>query len=720
MVGEKAVDKEHHEGLKAVLNLTNGLDEASRDLIERAYRFAAQAHDGQYRLSGDPFIVHGLEVAKILAELGLDASAIAAAFLHDVVEDTGVTNKDLAREFGEEVAQLVDGMTELDKLSFLSPEEKQIESARRMLVSMVKDIRVIFIKLADRLHNMRTLEYLPEDRIRSIARETLEIYAPVAHRLGVGKIKVELEDLGFRFLEPDRFGEVEILVNGIVTDGGAVFEDFRGPIEEHLSESGIEAKITSRVKHRYGTYQKMIRKGVKVEDIYDILSMRIVTKNVRDCYHSLEIVHSLFRPIHGRFKDFIAAPKSNLYQSIHTTVMDESGRKFEIQIRTELMNKAAEYGISAHWLYKERGKAVAGWDRWLEWFKQAVDYQLELSDPSEFMKFLKTDLFQNEIYVFTPAGELKQLPSGSTPIDFAYAIHSDVGNHCTGAKVNGRLVPLDYHLKSGDRAEIMTSSKAQPHEKWLKSVKTSRARMKIRQWQRVRTKEQEEKIGRELLKSELRSRKLAFPKENQLRKLLKSFGRDTIGRLFTDLGRGKVSPNALAAKLYPKTNDREASDEIKQRERLREIVRRPIKGIKMDGMDNILVRFAQCCQPVPGDSVVGIITRGRGLSVHRVDCSNVKKFDEPGRLVSVDWDTYPGRKFLVSLIVVARDRSGLVSEISRKIGDMNTEVHSGHFEIHEGELQLVLVVSISDLKHLNRVIAEIKSIESVMNVYRAV
>lgn len=720
MVEKKAADKELDEAFKTVLSLTKRLDGISRDLIERAYRFASQAHEGQNRLSGDPFILHGLEVARILAELGLDPPTIAAALLHDVVEDTGVTIKKLVQEFGREVAGLVEGLTELGKLAFRSPEEKQIESARRMLVSMVKDIRVIFIKLADRLHNMRTLEYLPEERIRSIAKETIEIYAPIAHRLGAGKVKVELEDLGFRFLEPERYAEIQRLVNGVVADGGAAFEDFSAPIEKLLAEAEIEAKITSRVKHINSIWQKMVRKGVKVDDMYDILSMRIITKSVRDCYHALEIVHGLFRPIHSRFKDFIAAPKSNLYQSLHTTVMDEGGRKIEIQIRTATMNNTAEYGIAAHWRYKERGKAIAGWDRWLEWFRQALDYQLELSDPSEFMRYLRLDLFQNEIYVFTPAGELKHLPAGSTPIDFAYAIHSDVGNHCTGAKVNGRLVPLSHQLVSGDRVEIMTSPKAVPHEKWLKSVRTSRARMKIRHWLRIKTHEQEERIGRELLKAELRRKKLTFPKEERLRELLDTFGRDTIGKLFVSLARGKVFPGEIIARLYPKSGARDEREEIEQREHLREIVRRPIKGIRMEGMDNILVRFARCCQPVPGDSVIGVITRGRGVSVHRLNCSNVRSIDEPGRLVKVDWDTYPDHKYLVSLIVTARNREGLVSEINRRIRDMETEIRSGNFEIHEGELQLVLVMGISDLSHLNKVIEEIKKLDSVLNVYRAV
>ncbi len=644
------------------------LDTAAGNLLLEAYELASRAHEGQYRLSGDPFISHGVEVAGILVKMGLDADAIAAGILHDVVEDTGIGLDEIENRFGKEIARLVMGLTKLGKLNFRSQEERQVESARRMLVSMAEDIRVIFIKLADRLHNMRTLEYLPPEKRLIIARETLEIYAPLAHRLGVGGIKDELEDLSFRFLESEQYDRVKEVLSGRAADGEALFEQFRAPIEAALKENGIEATITSRIKHLYSIWKKMERKSVQIEGIYDLYSMRIITKHVRDCYCCLEIIHGLFRPIHHRFKDYIAAPKSNMYQTLHTTVMDDWGRRIEIQIRTEQMNYAAEYGIAAHWVYKEKGKASVRWDRWMDWFRQTLDYQLELTDPAEFLRYLKTDLFQNEIYVFTPAGELKQLPMGSMPIDFAYSVHSDIGNHCSAARVNGKLVSLDYKLASGDRVEIITSSKASPHEKWLKLVRTSRARSKIRQWFRSKSGEQKESTVRSIVPE-----------------------RD------------------------------EAADEAGvELDRLREIVRSPIKGIRLEGIDNLLVRFAKCCQPVPGDPVIGIVTRGRGVSVHRADCNNVRRMEDPGRLFEVEWETIHGQKYLVSLLVMARDRTGLVSEISRRITCIDAEVRSGHFNIKEGEIKLFLMVGISDLKHLKRAISEIEGIDSVLSVHRAV
>lgn len=713
----EALDRRFQE----ILGSVKDLDDQSQDLLAKAYEFSLKAHEGQTRLSGDPFITHGLEVARILAGLNLDPTSVAAGILHDVVEDTGVEKAEVKKEFGSEIAELVDGLTELHKLSLRSPAERQVESARRMLVSMVSDVRVIFIKLADRLHNMRTLEYLPPERIDKVARETLEIYAPLAHRLGMGMIKSELEDLSFKYLDPERYEEVSKLVREQAADGEVVFDGFRAPVEDRFKENGIDAKITSRIKHTHGVWNKMLRKGVQIEDIFDILSVRIITKSVRDCYYALEIVHSLFTPVHARFKDYIAAPKSNMYQSIHTTVMNERGKRIEVQIRTERMNYTAEYGLAAHWIYKDRGKASAGWERWLELFKQTVDYQLELTDPTEFFKYLKTDLFQNEIFVFTPAGELKQLPTGSTPIDFAYAVHSDVGNRCKSARVNGRLVPLDYTLKSGDRIEIITSSRTVPNEKWLQKVKTSRARSKIRHWLRIKNQAQDEALGRELLREEFKKRKIPLPKEESLRAVLPELGRESLGRMYADIAGGRLHITNIAKRFSP--GELEKEDETAAwngHEGLREIVRRPVRGIRIEGLDNILVRFARCCQPVPGDSVVAVITRGRGASVHRVSCRNVKKITEPGRVINVEWDAFPSQKFLVSLIVMAKDGEGLVSEISRRVKTLDTEVQSGKFDIHGDEVTLILVVRISDLGHLEKVIKEIDGIENVLTVHRAV
>ena len=717
-MNREVVSNKHDDTFREVLGNLMTTDESERELLERAYAFAARAHEGQSRLSGEPFITHGIEVARILIELHLDATTVAAGLLHDVVEDTGVDLQKLEAEFGGEIAGLVEGLTELRKLTFLSPEERQMESARRMLVSMVNDIRVIFVKLADRLHNMRTLEFLQEERQRYIARETLEIYAPLAHRLGMGKIKSELEDISFRFLDPDTYETVGGMVRDQMANGEAAFERFRGPIETRLQQENIDAKITSRIKHLYSVWQKMRSKHVPVDHVYDILSMRIITKTVRDCYHALEIVHNRFEPIQERFKDYIAAPKANMYQSIHTTVLDSSGNRMEIQIRTEMMHYTAEYGIAAHWIYKERDKASATWRRWLDWISRAIDYQLELTDPVEFMQYLKTDIFQNKIYVFTPAGELKQLPVGSTPIDFAYIIHSDIGNHCSAAKVNGRLVPLDYLLKSGDRVEVVTSLKVEPNEKWLGKVKTSRARAKIRNWFRIKTFEKHRTVGRELLRAELRKRKLAIPKESSLRTLLKGFQKSTLDELYASIARGKV---ALADVI-----DRIAGEsDLRRREREREeadgsapIVAEPARGIRIDDMDDIMVRFAQCCHPVPGDAIVGIITRGRGVSVHRADCKNLKKITESERIVRVEWETHPEQRYLVSLIVTARDRAGLMAEISKRVKDLGSEVRSGHFKIHEDVFSFNLVMGIADIKHLNDVMTEIRNIDNVISVSR--
>jgi GTP pyrophosphokinase len=718
-IKDKTASVELEKRFESILDAARVLDGESRDLLSRAFRFAVRAHAGQYRLSGEPFIVHGIEVGKILMELGLDPPTVAAGLLHDVVEDTGIDLEELERRFGAEIAQLVQGLTELGKLAFLSPEQRQVESARRMLVSMAKDIRVIFIKLADRLHNMRTLEHLPPERMESIAKETLEVYAPLAHRMGMHRIKSELEDLAFRFIDEKQYLLVKDLVRETAEEGEAVFESFKAPIEKRLDEAGIDAKITSRIKHIFSIHKKMLLKGVQVEGIYDILSLRIITKHVRDCYHALEIVHGLFTPIHGRFKDYIAAPKSNMYQSIHTTVMDESGRKIEIQIRTEMMNSSAEHGLAAHWLYKGKGKTYAGWQRWLDWYRQTLDYQLELTDPAEFFRYLKTDLFQNEIYVFTPAGELKQLPTGSTPLDFAYAVHSDVGNHCTAAKVNGRLVSLDYALKSGDKVEIVTSPRAEPHEKWLNRVRTSRARAKIRQWFRSKNQEQEVRLGKELLRSELRRGKREIPRDEFVKRIMSEFGADSLEKLYSGIARGTISLQKVVQGLYPGAGESEIGSPEQHADALREFVKRPIKGIRIEGLGNIEVRYAKCCQPLPGDAIIGIITRGRGVSVHRVDCKNVRKMGETDRLINVEWDTQPGQHFLVSLVVTAQHRDGMVAEIKKRVRDMNTEVRAGRFEIIDGELRMMLVVGISNLDHLQKVISEIKGIKNIDSVSRA-
>jgi len=710
------LDKAFHGVLRELMTV----DGTERELLEKAYSFAARAHEGQQRLSGEPFITHSIEVVRILVELRLDAATVAAGMLHDVVEDTGVSLKEVEMEFGVEIAGLVEGLTELGKLAFRSPEERQVESARRMLVSMVKDIRVIFIKLADRLHNMRTLEFLPEERRRHIARETLEIYGPLAHRLGMGRIKGELEDISFKILEPDAFNSVRSMVRVRVANGEAVFERFHRPIEEWLRNEDIDAKITSRIKHPYSVWQKMQNKHVPIDHIYDILSMRIITKTVRDCYHALEIVHGQFEPIQERFKDYIAAPKVNMYQSIHTTVLDSSGNQMEIQIRTEKMHYTAEYGIAAHWIYKERGKAAATWNRWLEWISRAIDYQLELTDPAEFMQYLKTDIFQNKIYVFTPAGELKQLPVGSTPIDYAYTIHSDIGNHCSAVKVNGRLVPFDYQLKSGDRVEVVTSLKAEPHEKWLGKVKTSRARAKIRNWFRNKTDEKDRIAGKEILRSELRKRRLSIPKEAALRKLLKAFQKGSLDELYSSLARGKISTADVVDRISGENEGMQQEREQRQIESVQTLVGEAAVGVRIDGMDNIMVRYAKCCQPVPGDPVIGVITRGRGVSVHRAGCKNLKKNTEPERIIKVEWETHTEQRYLVSLIVTARDRVGLVAEISRRVKDLDTEVRSGHFQIQEGFFTLILLMGIADIKHLNDVMAEIRGIENVISVNRSV
>lgn len=714
----QSVSKKLDDTFRDVVRSVMPADDKGRELLEKAYAFAARAHEGQRRLSGEPFITHGIEVARILLELKLGTTTCAAGLLHDVVEDTGVTLQDVRGEFGEEIAGLVEGLTELEKLAFRSPEERQVEAARRMLISMVKDIRVIFIKLADRLHNIRTLEFLPEERQTYIARETIEIYAPLAHRLGMGKIKSELEDISFQFLEPDIFTSIRGMVSERVENGEAAFERFRQPIEQRLRQEHIDAKIASRIKHPYSVHHKMQIKHVPIDHIYDILSMRIITKSVRDCYHALEIVHRQFEPIQERFKDYIAAPKVNMYQSIHTTVIDPSGNRMEIQIRTEQMHYTAEYGIAAHWIYKERGKATATWKRWLEWISRAIDYQLELTDPAEFMQYLKADIFQNKIYVFTPAGELKQLPVGSTPIDFAYTIHSDIGDHCSAAKVNGRLVPLDYQLKSGDRVEVVTSLKAEPHEKWLSKVKTSRARAKIRNWFRAKTAESDRTAGRELLRSELRKRKLSLPKESAIRTLLKAFKRSSLDDLYAALARGKIPLADVVDRISGENEFQQQERERRQIDNLRTIVEEPGHGIRMDGMDNIMARFAKCCQPVPGDPIMGVITRGRGVSVHRTGCKNLGKINESERIVQLEWETQPDQRYLVSLIVTARDRVGLVAEISRRVRDLGTEVRSGHFKIQEGLFTLILVMGIIDIKHLNDVMVEIRTIENVISVNR--
>jgi len=700
-------------------------------IVKKAYDYSLKHHDGQTRASGEPYLVHPLEVALVLAEMKMDPVAVAAGLLHDSVEDTSVTIQDIRTEFGEQVAHIVEGVTKISKIDFATREEQQAENLRKMMLAMVDDIRVVLIKLADRLHNMRTLEHLPSDRQLKIAQETLEIYAPIAHRLGMGKIRGELEDLGFRFLDPVGYEQVEKAVNARRKQGETFLGKMQSIITDKLKEAGIQARVESRIKRVYSIHKKLQRQRISVEQVYDLYAMRVITRSLQDCYAVLGIIHNLWKPVPGRIKDFIAMPRPNFYQSLHTSVITEDGTPFEIQIRTEEMHKMAEEGIAAHWKYKD-GPVSAQYEQRLAWLRQVVEWQRDVSDPNEFLSTLKVDLYPEEVYTFTPKGKVVVLPRDATPIDFAYTIHTEVGHTCIGAKVNGRMVPLRYKLHSGDIVEILTQPGHKPSRDWLGLVKSSRSRNKIKHWLNVHQRERAIEIGRKLIEKEARKYRIAIKdiKDDDLVRVANGYGLGKADDLMSGIGYGKYSARQVLARLLPPGATPSIAGDIhseglpSQPGGLSTVVRRVFgdhNAITVRGQGDMMVYRARCCNPIRGESIVGYITRGKGVAVHSINCPNVTNLlYEPERKIDVEWardDTTP-TAYPVKLTVFCDDRFGMLKLITGVIGDAKSNIRNISSRSANSQASVEVVLDISDLKHLEQIIVGLRKIDGVHEVQR--
>jgi GTP pyrophosphokinase len=693
--------------------------EADVDMLRRAYIFSAKAHQGQTRLSGETYLHHPIEVAAILAGLKLDAATVAAGLLHDTIEDTTVTPEEIKSLFGDEVAMLVDGMTKLSRMELQSREQREAENFRKMIVAMAKDIRVILIKLADRLHNMRTLTSLSPEKQKRIAQETLDIYAPLANRLGISKIKIELEDLAFMYLNPEAYRELTRKVMQKRIERETYINELIDVMKGQLAEHGYKGEVKGRPKHFYSIYQKMQKQGIAFEDIYDLIAIRIITDSKVNCYAILGLIHSLWTPVPGRFKDFIGVPKSNLYQSLHTTVIGPKGERVEFQIRTEEMHRIAEEGIAAHWRYKEKSQVSQREEQQFAWLRQLMEWQKDLTDAKEFMDTVKGDLFPDVVYVFTPRGDVKELPQGSTPVDFAYTVHTDIGHSCVGAKVNGKMVPLKHVLRNGDKIEVVTQAGHTPSRDWLKFVKTSKAKARIKAWLKTEERRRSILLGKELLEKDLRKHDLSPSKvfkSDELVQIANEMSHNAIDDLLAAIGYGKVSAHMVANKLAP---DKPHVEPIPKRPSVKH-VKPSGGGMKISGMDNMLIHLSKCCSPVPGDKVIGFITRGRGVSIHTADCPNVGEltFDKD-RLIEVSWGDLQTAAHAVKISVRTQDKPGLLASVSSSISA--TEANITHAEVSIGEdleATLNFTIDIKDVDHLNRIIKNIEGINGVLGVRR--
>lgn len=696
------------------------LPDADLSLLEKAYIFSAKVHRGQSRLSGEPYLVHPLEVSLILAKMKLDLPSVCAGLLHDVLEDTLTSYEDLRQNFGEEIAQLVDGVTKISRIAFSNKEEEQAENYRKMIMAMVKDIRVILIKLADRLHNMRTLNFHPVDKQKIIAQETLEIYAPIAHRLGIEWIKSELEDLSFRYLKPEIYEDIKRKLKKFEKEKEKYIEEAKKIIKDTLALHGIKAEVHGRIKEPYSVYTKMEKLGVDFDQIYDLIAFRVLVDSEKECYQALGVIHSLWTPVPGRFKDYIALPKSNLYQSLHTTVIGPHGERMEIQIRTWEMHKVAEEGIAAHWCYKG-GKKLSEEDiKRFGWLRQILELQKEIEDSREFVRNFKIDLYPNEVYVFTPKGEVKVLPRGATPVDFAYSIHTDIGHHCIGAKVNGKWVPLDYELHSGETVEIITSPKAHPSRDWLKFVKTSRARAKILRYIREQERVQAITLGREICEREFRKVGLGFNdflNKGELERVAQSLSFRSTDDLLAAVGFGNITVQQVLSKVSPEflPQKQQKLDKVEK-------VKKKIFGtsdlIRVDGMEDLVVRFARCCNPLPGDKVVGFVTRGKGITIHTADCPNLLAVPEE-RCLEVEWKTEKFSLFPVKIKVVAEDRKGLLASLSTSISNQGVNITKAYVSTTSlKEAINYFEVEVSGIKQLEKLMNAIRKIKGVKKVER--
>jgi GTP pyrophosphokinase len=708
-------------------------------LIRKAWQFCVQHHEGQMRASGEPYIIHPLEVAEVLAEMKMDATAIAAGLLHDAVEDTPATSEQIQAGFGEQVAHIVEGVTKIDKIQFANREDRQAENVRKMLLAMVSDVRVVLIKLADRLHNMRTLEHLKPERQEAIARETLDIYAPLAHRLGMGKVRGELEDLAFRYTDPVSFEQVSAAVEARRVEGEQFLRGVEDTLVEQLRENNIEAKVEWRIKRLYSIFQKLERSKVSYDQVYDLLALRVITQDVASCYAVFGLIHSLWRPVPGRIKDFIAIPRANRYQSLHTTVIGEGGHQFEVQIRTEEMHRIAEEGIAAHWKYKAGEGAVNSRDEErLNWIRQLVEWQKEMTDPNEFLSALKMDLYPDEVYTFTPKGKVVVVPADGTPVDFAYTIHTEVGHTCVGAKVNGRMVPLRTKLRTGDIVEIVTQKDHKPSRDWLTFVKSPRARNKIKHWlnedQRVRAVE----IGRKLLEREARKFKVPMNQidDQDLGRIANEYGVATAADLLATLGQGKHSAHHVLAKLAPgfdaaateaETGETKPGGTVESAmsDAVRKLHLTGSDSLQVEGQNDLLVYRARCCNPIRGEEIVGYVTRGKGVAVHARSCPNVQNLlYESDRRIAVEWsrvgdDSSQSQRYPVKITVYCDDRSGMLKELTAVISDDDTNIKGVDTRADEdGEAVVEFVVEAEDLRHLNRMVLGLRRVPGVRAVRR--
>lgn len=715
--------------------------DADLKLLIKAYNYASSAHENQYRKSGEKYIIHPVEVAKILAELELDVDTIAAGLLHDVIEDTEVTFEEIEREFSKDIAILTDGVTKLGKLEYRSKEETQAENMRKMFLAMGKDIRVILIKLADRLHNMRTMKHMSEEKAIEKSLETIEIYAPIANRLGISKIKLEMEDLALRYLDPEGYYDLVEKIARKKAERDEYIQKVISEIKVKLDDSSIVADITGRAKHFYSIYKKMKSQNKEFDEIFDLMAVRVLVENVKDCYASLGLVHTIWRPIPGRFKDYIAMPKPNMYQSLHTTVIGPDGEPLEIQIRTWDMHRTAEFGIAAHWKYKE-GKITqesSDMESKLQWLRQMMEWQKEVSDPKEFMDSLKIDLFTTEVYVFTPKGEVIELPAGSIPLDFAYKVHSDVGNRCVGAKINGRIVPMNYALQNGDLIEILTSSNSNgPSRDWLNMVKSSHAKSKIRQWFKKERRDENIQKGRELLEREIKRQGYSqseILKHKYLSPIMKSLSIPNDDDFYAAIGYGGITLSQVVPKLKEKYEIDNKDKEIKEIKNKKPPVVTEIhtinkspsshdyKGVYVKGIDNILIRFAKCCNPLPGDEIVGYVTKGRGVSVHRADCDNIDLNEEnpSAKLIEVGWDkNYNNLKsFEVEILIQAYERRGLFVDVSKILADDKVPVNGINARTNkDGIVNMSTIIVVATKEQLKSIKNKLKRIEGVISVSR--
>ncbi|MDI3255804.1 MAG: bifunctional (p)ppGpp synthetase/guanosine-3',5'-bis(diphosphate) 3'-pyrophosphohydrolase [Bacillota bacterium] len=705
------------------------------EIIRKAWEFCLEHHKGQRRASGEPFVLHPLEVAVVLAEMKLDSTAIAAGLLHDAVEDTPVTTAEIASKFGEQVAHIVEGVTKIDKIQFANKEDRQAENVRKMLLAMVSDVRVVLIKLADRLHNMRTLEHLPPEKQQVIARETLDIYAPLAHRLGMGKVRGELEDLAFRYVDPYAYQQVHDAVEARRSEGEQFLAGVEALLQERLREHNIRARMEWRIKRLYSIHQKLVKQRITVDQVYDLLALRVITQSVQDCYAVFGLIHSIWRPVPGRIKDFIAMPRPNLYQSLHTTVMGEGGHQFEVQIRTEEMHRIAEEGIAAHWKYKDGSPISARDEQRLAWVRQLVEWQREMSDPNEFLSTLKIDLYPEEVYTFTPKGKVVVLPKDATPLDFAYAIHTEVGHTCVGAKVNGRMVPLRSRLRNGDIVEVVTQNGHTPSRDWLTFVKSSRARNKIKHWLNEHQRERAIEIGKKLLEREARKYKVSLAKfeEPDYERVARDYSMVTPSDLLAAIGFGKYSARQVLNRLSPGSTSQQAPETETAvsasgtSEAVRRVSRTSTDSLQVEGQNELLVYRARCCNPIRGEEIIGYVTRGKGVAVHARSCPNVQNLlYESDRRISVEWartaEETQGRKttYPVRLTVYCDDRAGMLKEMTAVISDDNTNIRSVDSKPGpNNDATVEFVVEAEDVRHLNRLVQGLKRVAGVRDVQRS-